>query len=128
MRIQMIDPHVTENATTAKMSEIAPYVVQSGTYIVAQEGENMRRNWGCVKTTATVVIKTRTFAVVHVGLVHKYGGDQEWYYFERKPDSPIRSLTASQLSPRRRQQVLEAYRDGKAPSWAKQPFEEDDSQ
>ena len=115
MRIQMIAHDVTENATTARISEVAPFVVQSGTYIVTQEGEN---------TTSTVVIKTRTFAVVHVGLAHEYGGAQQWYYFERKPNAPIRRLTASQLSTRRRQQVLEAYRAGKAPSWAKQPFVE----
>lgn len=124
MRIRMIDPTYSDNATTARMSEIAPEVSDDGTHITAQEGENMRRSWGCVKTTSTVVIKTRTFCVVHVGVAHKYGGGQQWYYFERKPDAPIRRLTASKLSARRRKQVLEAFNTGKAPRWAKKPFVE----
>ena len=124
MRIRMIDHDVSDNATTAKLTEVAPFVVPDGSHIIAQAGENVRRSWGCVKTTSTLVIKTRTFAVVHVGLAHKYGGGQQWHYFQRKVGEPIQKLTAAKLSPRRRKQILKAYREGKAPSWAKQPFVE----
>ena len=115
MRIQMTEQNVTDTATTAKLSEVAPYVPPSGSYIVAQEGEN---------TTTTIIVKTRTFVVIHVGLTHRYTREQQWYYFERKPDGKIRRLTASQLSPQRRNQVLDAYWAGKSPDWAKQPFVE----
>ena len=120
MRIKMIAPQISNHATTANLSEIAPAINE--TTLLLQNGENDRRSWGCVKVTSTVVLKTRTFAVIHVGVAHKYHGGQQWYYFEQKSGEPLKRLTARQLSTRRRNQVLDAHRSGKAPNWAKTPF------
>ena len=120
MRIQMIDPQIADNATTARISEIAPAI--SETTLLLQEGENNRRSWGCVKVTSTVVARTRTFCAVHVGVTHKYRGGQQWYYFEQPAGEPLQRVTANKLSTRRRKQVLEAIREGNAPNWAKRPF------
>ena len=120
MRIKRIAPQISDHATTANMSEIAPAI--NDTTLLLQEGENNRRSWGCVKVTSTVVLKTRTFVVVHVGVCHKYRGGQQWYYFEQKPGQPLKRLTARQLSTRRRHQVMDAYIKGHAPSWAKSPL------
>ena len=122
MRIKMIAPRISDNATSANVSEIAP-VIHASTLLL-QEGENNRRSWGCVKVTSTIVVKTRTFAAIHIGVCHKHRGGQQWYYYEKPNGKAIRRLTARQLSTRRRNQVLDAFRDGNAPDWADIPFVE----
>ena len=120
MRLKMIVPQISDNATTANMTTTAP--ILTGNLLEVQDGENARRRWGCVKVTSTVVVRTRTFTAIHVGVAHKHGGSQGWYYFEQPAGETPKRRTAAQLSSRRRRQVLDAYDAGHAPSWAKLPF------
>ena len=122
MRIRMDAPHISLSATTANLSEVAPII--EGNTLILQDGENTRRSWGCVRVTSTLVLRTRTFAVVHVGVCHKHKGGQQWYYYEQPQGGSLKRVTARQLSTRRRKQVLDAIREGHAPDWAKQPFVE----
>ena len=124
MKIRTIAPQIPDNATTARISEIAPVLDTAQNLVLVQEGENNRRSWGCVKVTSTVVVRTRTFLAVHVGVVHKYRGGQQWYFYQQPAGAGgnLTRITAAKLTPRRRRQVLEAIEKGKAPGWAKQPF------
>ena len=122
MRIRTDAPHIPLTATTASQSQVAPIIKNENNLLILQNGENVRRSWGCVKVTSTLVVRTRTFVVVHVGVCHKYGGGQQWYYFEQPAGESLQRRTAPQLSKRRKQQVVDALNAGKAPEWAKAPF------
>lgn len=121
MRVKKVELQISDNATTANLSEVCPILDSEKNLILIQEGDNNRRSWGCVSVTSTIVLKTRTFLVVHVGVSHKYRGGQGWYYYEHHPGKKLERLTASQLSNRRRKQVIDNLHH--APSWAKTPFE-----
>lgn len=109
--------------TYFRSSDIAPEIAEDAKSISVYDGEGLHRSWGRAFVSSYEVLKTRTFAMVLVGYKHKHGGGQGWYYFERTPDG-ITRRTASQLSTRRRRQVLNTYEQLPSfLSWANRPIE-----
>ena len=108
--------------TYFRSSDVAPAVSDDGKAIEVYDGEGVSRSWGRAFCASYTLTHTRTFVVVLVGYKHKHNGGQGYYYFERQKDGSLHRRTASQLSTRRRKQVMDAY-DRLAPSWSKRPFD-----
>ncbi len=111
------------DSTYFRLSEVEPEIKRRGriTELHVYSGEGTRRSWGRPQTWSTVVVHTRSFAAVHVGISHKHRGTQGWFYYLKinKMTSAWERKTWAQLDDRRRAQVLEAMH--KAPRWAKCP-------